>query len=83
MYIGRWLESIPKLEELLKSTPYDPKAVLSLQDFARFASCDYCASCWPGSRRHQLQRLRPIRMAKRMSLLGRHRPTQWPRQSSG
>ena len=30
MYIGRWLESIPKLEELLKSTPYDPKAVLSL-----------------------------------------------------
>jgi hypothetical protein len=38
MYIGRWLESIPKLEELLKSTPYDPKAVLSLQDFARFAS---------------------------------------------
>jgi hypothetical protein len=27
MYIGRWLESIPKLEELLKSTPFDPKAV--------------------------------------------------------
>jgi hypothetical protein len=42
MYIGRWLESIPKLEELLKSTPYDPKAVLSLPSRDRL---HYCASC--------------------------------------
>ena len=42
MYIGRWLESIPKLEELLKSTPYDPKAVLSLLLRDRLHCCASC-----------------------------------------